>query len=147
MADVIATVDRDDSDLSGSVMMDSLSGDPLSLEQCVAVAEVKSHTLSVATLGMASQSADVNLLLNCDFSNQIGCGNTIDSSSEIFNLPPGVSAQWTRQEHIMLLPENTLSANCSLTLSSPSSEPFSFFMDALKVKDSEIIFVDGFDGN
>ena len=147
VADVIATVDRDDSDLSGSVMMDSLSGDPLSLEQCVAVAEVKSHTLSVATLGMASQSADVNLLLNCDFSNQIGCGNTIDSSSEIFNLPPGVSAQWTRQEHIMLLPENTLSANCSLTLSSPSSEPFSFFMDALKVKDSEIIFVDGFDGN
>ena len=123
-------------------MLDSVNGDPLSIDQCVNFPAVRSHALSAAVLGVPSQSAAVDLLLNCELSDQINCGSNTGSLGQTFNLSPSVTPEWHRWEHIMLLPAGTLSANCSVTLNSPGSLPFSFFVDALKVRDSEVIFAD-----
>lgn len=147
LVDVISGIDRDDSALSGSIMIDSITGSTLGVEQCVNFPSVRSHALAVDVLGVASQSADVNLLLSCDFSDQLDCIGITGSDSEVFTLTPSVTPQWMRHEHIMRLPDGTLSAACHVALGSPTNESYSFFLDAFKVRDSDLIYADGFETN
>ena len=147
LVDVTVSDDNDDSSLSGAIVLDSTSGDGVAIEQCVNFPAVKSHAVSTALLGIASQSADVMMTLNCDFSDQMNCANLTENHSKTFTLSPSVTPQWNRFETVMLLPDNTLSASCLLSLNSPANEPFTFYMDALKVRDSDLIFADGFDSN
>ncbi len=147
MVAVMTDIDGDDSSLSGSIMLDSASGDGVAIAQCVDFPEVKSHAVSTDLLGVASQSSDVLMTLNCDFSDQASCGNLTTNHSETFTISPSVTPQWNRFESIMLLPDGTQSASCILSLNSSSNEPFTFFMDALQVRDSDLIFEDGFEAD
>ena len=127
--------------------MDSLEGYPMGIRQCVQFDEVKSHAVAVDVLGLASQDGDVNLELLCQFSNQSDCTQINSDSEETFILSPDVTPEWKRYEHIMLLPDGTQSATCNIGLYHSIFEtPYTFIIDEMKVRDSEIIFIDGFDG-
>ncbi len=147
MVDVTTLSDADDSSLSGSVFTDSLVGMNAGIEQCVEFPELKSHAVSLAVLGSATQMGDLELQISCDFSDLAACGNVTDNHTETFTLPASVTPSWASYESIMLLPVNTLSANCSVEISSPTNSPFTNYLDALQVRDSELIFASGFEGD
>ncbi len=147
MVDVTTLSDEDGSSLSGSVFTDSLAGMTAGIEQCVTFPTVKSHAVATAVLGSATQAGDLALQISCDFSDMPSCANVTDVHSEIFTLPASVTPQWTSYESIMLLPDNTLSANCRVEISSPSNNAFTHYLDALKVRDSDLIYANGFESD
>ncbi|MGJ8663312.1 MAG: hypothetical protein ACSHWU_06665, partial [Marinicella sp.] len=106
--DVNTLNDFDSSSLSGSIFLDSASGNAVAIEQCVNFPSDFSHAVSTAILGLPSQSADVEMLMTCDFSDQLDCGNITSNHSETFTLSPSVTPQWNRIESIMLLEPNSL---------------------------------------
>jgi uncharacterized repeat protein (TIGR01451 family) len=147
MVDVTLLSDTDDSSLSGSVFADSLAGINAGIEQCIDFPALKSHAVSSAVLGSPTQMGDLVLQISCDFSDLASCGNVIGNHTESFTLPASATPSWTTYESIMLLPANTLSANCSVQISSPVNSPFTNYLDALKVRDSDLIFANGFENN
>ncbi|WP_223789559.1 DUF11 domain-containing protein [Marinicella meishanensis] len=144
----VSTPDFDQSDLSGSVSMQSVSSPDLLIEQCVNFQQFGSHTFSVEGLGVASQLGDLELNLVCAFADGIDCiGNSGTPFSKTFTLPPSTNPQWQTLSGRMLLPENTASAFCAVIVNSPTGDPFEYHLDEFKMVESDLIFAGGFEGN
>lgn len=149
LPDVIETVtetDIDDSSLSGSMSLQSNSNASLGVEQCVNFDAFGSHTMSVNSLGLASQQGDVEMNFLCAFRDDVNCAGSINGIyTDSFTLPASNTPMWENTNGRMVLPDGTLSASCSVLLDSPDDNSFEYYLDEFSIIDSDLIFKNGFE--
>ncbi len=143
--DVVVNTDSNDSLLSGSIELISVDGSAVSASQCIDVTANNFYSLETSVLGTFIQNGDLDIELSCDFSSVIGCGSIIDSHTDNFTYADSVTPIWQRISSVMVTPMNAVSANCKVSLSSPSNNEFVNYLDEFDYRDADLIFENGFE--
>jgi uncharacterized repeat protein (TIGR01451 family) len=138
--------DSDDSSLSGSVYLQGGSGSDMGIEQCTNLDAFGSHTFSMDARGVSSQVQDIDVLMTCAFFDSTDCtGSLLGDRSASFMLPPANPASWDAYSSLMLIPDGSASAACTMAMVEPVNSLFEAYADALRLIYSDLIFGNGFD--
>lgn len=144
--DVDSDTDSYDSSISGSVELISVDGSEVNLSQCIESVPANGlYALETSVLGTPIQSGDLDLSLSCNFSDAASCGTNIGTHSESYVLAASVTPQWEKYITYMPIPANTVSAECTVSLSSPTNQEFVNYLDELDYKDGDLIYMNGFE--
>jgi len=143
--EAVSSPDADDSNVSGSMIFATTDPDEIGVSQCVNFSQAGSHTLSVSVLGLPSQSWDAYMYMNCGFYESPNCTDIIGSDFKSYTLSPSITPEWQTINNVLLPPASTLSAECYVVMTEQTFGGFTFNVDNLSIKYSDLIYMNGFE--
>jgi hypothetical protein len=137
--------DLHDSSLSGSIEIESIDGEPITVGQCVPTAGGQRRWVTAWARIDAATVPDVAVGLVCEFSSQPGCAglgsaDTVMGSIELISSP---LPEWQIGSGGVTAPASAMSAFCGIVATVETPQVFHLYVDALFVGDQ--LFTDGFE--
>ena len=144
-----STVDADDSTLSGSALVSITSAtgvaETFSLGQCVAVGPTLLYSVSRVVLLDADSGITLTVSTDCEYFDTADCGG-VSLGFTLENTPiQDTSVLWERVQHSGVTPTGAVSAMCRSVFETADGSVFDAWIDQLDMKDTTIIFGDGFE--
>lgn len=143
--------DLDESSLSGSIQLKGLPSQEIGVQQCVNFAQPGSHLFSTSVLaapGQVNNLLNLNMYMICSYSDTADCATQLPPNTfhfESFLLDPANDSVWNTYQTQLMLPDDAVSASCTMVMFDAFEGNYLYFADELSVTYDDIIFIDGFE--
>ncbi len=138
--------DFDDSLASGSAQVTNLSASTdFSLEQCAVALSYASCPFTMRVRVDAAPEVVLLLLKTCEYFSEAACSGTSLGSNSDVSFIGDTAGIWELAGLSSRSPDGTVSARCSVDLSTPTGEDFDAYYDEVALSCSAILFADGFE--